>query len=561
MSKCGCSRCLSCCLGCRKAKATPDENKNTVCDVIWLFILSICHCFSVFGFIFWVIFGNEFFKFDSKAYDYIGIWIHWYNATLGVTTLIMVYLAILYIVSILHLSMGMRVYLHYVHRVVLLILTAFLIAVLGVVSWKWNSNNWILFKFSLNVIGPLLPVAIVCYMTLMTGPIAGYWFTIKNIVGRIIVLVVFSIVMVFLYLCPLMINSPCVADELPAKPGLVAHRGDNSVAPENTISAFRSASERNAVCLESDVRISLDGIAFMMHDDTLKRTTDVATVYPGRENEHCSNFTITEIQQLKAGDKFIQDDPFDVISSLPEDMLSEFRRQRVLLLSDYLTYAKNNRVAVMWDQKSIMKGHPHEQERDKIAAQAILQSGIPPKLVWWLVKNDGANNLEQYGVKGYTKVAAGAKSVAWMKSKGYDMLNVGYYQVTVPEIRNLTKSKIWVNIWTINSKWLYSMYWCVGVGSITTDYVTAFSEMTSPVFHLTRKAYLILWVAVDIVSLLSVIFIFIIICVCRKSRRQLDDPEESIPMKSEPLRVDRIAKYKDNDGEVNEAFHDSEAEN
>ena len=42
---------------------------------------------------------------------------------------------------------------------------------------------------------------------------------------------------------------------------------------------------------------------------------------------------------------------------------------------------------------------------------------------------------------------------------------------------------IWVNIYTVDSKWLYSLYWCMNVSSITTNMCHEFAQMSSPVWH------------------------------------------------------------------------------
>lgn len=55
----------------------------------------------------------------------------------------------------------------------------------------------------------------------------------------------------------------------------VAHRGWSGKAPENTLAAFRLAMSMPAVqWLELDVQLSRDGIPVVIHDPTLKRTTN-----------------------------------------------------------------------------------------------------------------------------------------------------------------------------------------------------------------------------------------------------------------------------------------------
>ncbi len=54
---------------------------------------------------------------------------------------------------------------------------------------------------------------------------------------------------------------------------VVAHRGASADAPENTIAAIRLAAEQGAKAVEIDVSISVDGVAYVHHDDTLDRCT------------------------------------------------------------------------------------------------------------------------------------------------------------------------------------------------------------------------------------------------------------------------------------------------
>ncbi|MFM8944016.1 MAG: glycerophosphodiester phosphodiesterase, partial [Actinomycetota bacterium] len=57
-------------------------------------------------------------------------------------------------------------------------------------------------------------------------------------------------------------------------PFVVAHRGASSTHPENTIAAFEAAIALGAPFVECDVRLSSDGVAVVIHDPTLERTTD-----------------------------------------------------------------------------------------------------------------------------------------------------------------------------------------------------------------------------------------------------------------------------------------------
>lgn len=53
----------------------------------------------------------------------------------------------------------------------------------------------------------------------------------------------------------------------------LAHRGAGKLAPENTLAAFRLGAQFGYRAFECDVKLSRDGEAFLLHDDTLDRTT------------------------------------------------------------------------------------------------------------------------------------------------------------------------------------------------------------------------------------------------------------------------------------------------
>jgi glycerophosphoryl diester phosphodiesterase len=80
----------------------------------------------------------------------------------------------------------------------------------------------------------------------------------------------------------------------PGDPALIAgHRGDRSAAPENTVPALQSALDGTMVFVETDVRMSADGVPVLIHDATLDRTTD--------GTGSVADLTLAQLQQLDAG--------------------------------------------------------------------------------------------------------------------------------------------------------------------------------------------------------------------------------------------------------------------
>ena len=81
-------------------------------------------------------------------------------------------------------------------------------------------------------------------------------------------------------------------------PLLIAHRGGASLAPENTMAAFRQAVDVwGADMLEMDVHATRDGRVVVIHDPTLERTTD--------GGGSVADLTWAELQSVDAGYRFV----------------------------------------------------------------------------------------------------------------------------------------------------------------------------------------------------------------------------------------------------------------
>src|SRR2546423_13072452 len=76
---------------------------------------------------------------------------------------------------------------------------------------------------------------------------------------------------------------------------VIAHRGANKFAPENTLAAFRKAIELGCDYVELDVRRTRDGALILMHDRTVDRTTN--------GTGQVSELTLSQIRSLDAGSK------------------------------------------------------------------------------------------------------------------------------------------------------------------------------------------------------------------------------------------------------------------
>ena len=79
-------------------------------------------------------------------------------------------------------------------------------------------------------------------------------------------------------------------------PLIIAHRGDITNAPENTLAAFQQAFEQGADGIELDVRLTRDRQLVVFHDRSLKRIGGVRNLV--------ANATLEEVRALDVGGWF-----------------------------------------------------------------------------------------------------------------------------------------------------------------------------------------------------------------------------------------------------------------
>ena len=121
-----------------------------------------------------------------------------------------------------------------------------------------------------------------------------------------------------------------------APDAIIAHRGSTFWTPEETEAAFRWARNMGADYLEVDIQRSSDGVLLALHDNNLRRTSNIESVYPARVDADISNFTLKELRALDAGTWFNEDKT--------DNARQEFVNQKISTLEDVLMIAEGNRV-------------------------------------------------------------------------------------------------------------------------------------------------------------------------------------------------------------------------
>ncbi|MGA5129220.1 glycerophosphodiester phosphodiesterase [Streptomyces olivoreticuli] len=118
-------------------------------------------------------------------------------------------------------------------------------------------------------------------------------------------------------------------------PVTIGHRGVPVRAPENTLASIDTAAGLGVRWVENDVQRTRDGALVVLHDTTLRRTTDVERRFPGRAPWKVADFTLAEVEKLDAGSWFDR----------------RFAGERVPTLKRYLRRVEHNRQRLLLEIK------------------------------------------------------------------------------------------------------------------------------------------------------------------------------------------------------------------
>ncbi|XP_058490270.1 glycerophosphodiester phosphodiesterase domain-containing protein 5 isoform X2 [Solea solea] len=505
--------CLAGLYGCQwrryqRARAQPGECccSKVECGSFGLLILTF---FLSFVFLyFWSEAQNDYNDFDWFNFGTLGFWFPWSLVLLVVAAALFTYIALLLVLAVCLLSEGQRLYLHWSHKTGIVVTLAFSVIATAILSDLW-SKEWKTLLLSLQVTAPFLHVAAVSLMAILSWPIALHFFRMNRKVRQVAVLGLFLSVLFSLYLVPLGMYSPCIkeAGMLGPAPMLIGHRGAPMLAPENTVMSFEKAVEVGGEGLETDVTISYDGVPFLMHDSTLRRTTNVAEVFPNRTHLDASMFTWAELQQLNAGDWFLSRDPFGTVSSLSELEHSQAQNQSVPSLSQFLEVAARSSKIVLFDLRRPPYGHPYSESYINTTLQ-VVQAHINSSQVLWLPSED--RELVQAADPDLQQTSGVKASIQELRDGHITKLNLHYSTMSQQQISKYRSVNISTNLYVISQPWLYTLAWCAGAHSVTTNSIHILSNNNKPLFLMTPDEYSLMWILTDAVSafLIMVIFIF-----------------------------------------------------
>ncbi|XP_069422695.1 glycerophosphodiester phosphodiesterase domain-containing protein 4-like [Ovis canadensis] len=496
--------------------------------------LIVSFCLSTVLLFTWIETSNEFNGFDWVVFLGTGVWFFWSIVLLSFLGILAAYTTLLLVLGFLLCWEKNQLYLHWYHKILILITILFCSLLLWILLTYWK-DRWLTIGLSLQIFSPYIHLSSISVMILLSWPVAIYLihlegearmrrFQITSIERKrnkrcnmhtklraLQVAIGLPFVLILLCLCvvPFGIYSPCVQekDKLGPKPNFFGHRGAPMLGPENTIMSFEKAVEYGAHGLESDVQISLDKVPFLMHDYDLRRTTNILDVMPNASHEHSSFFNWDFLSTLNAG-KWFSDSwikPFFRMKPLSEADKERARNQKIPKLSELLELAQKEKKLVIFDLNAPPQSHPSRSSYIRLVVSVILDSKIEQHLIIWLPGSD--RKYVRSKAPGFQHIGR-LFTIEELRKENITRINVDYKRLFYNGLKEYKAANITINLYIINEPWLFSLAWCSRIHSVTTDNIQVLKKINHPYYFMTPKFYLFMWIFMDILAAVFIVAIF-----------------------------------------------------
>ncbi|XP_069615511.1 glycerophosphodiester phosphodiesterase domain-containing protein 5-like isoform X3 [Ranitomeya imitator] len=429
-----CLSCLTGIYGCRWKRYQRSHDDTTKWELLWFMILTFTFFLTLTWFYFWWEVHNDYNEFNWFLYNRTGRWSDWSIPILVSTAAAFTYITVLLILALCHIAVGQQLNLHWLHKGFLAVVLIATVVAMASVEQMWD-EEWDVLLISFQATAPFLHIGALVAITLLSWIIAGQFARSEKAIFQICLILAYLAVVIALYLVPMTISSPCIMEKdlLGPKPSIIGHRGAPMLAPENTLMSFKKALELGARGLQADVTVSSDGISFIMHDDTLRRTTNVNQVFPELSAHLSAMFNWTDLERLNAGDWFIKTDPFWTVGSLSLVEVTEAANQSVCKLTDLLDVVKESNASVLLRIHQLPSNHPHYDNYINITVHSILQSGLPQEQVIWAL--DDERSFVRHLAPNFKQASNVKREPKFLKDRGITFANLRYTEVNQEDIR------------------------------------------------------------------------------------------------------------------------------
>ena len=431
-----------------------------------------------------------------------------FDCVLGLSIIVHVYVLSVVCCAFIQIRFHHDLYMALGHKILVFLSCLFFISSFVMLDLVWPGNTqWYSVAASLEMTSPFLQI---CALYIWVVFFMYYPYLLQTVSDdrlKHVMMFAYSSFLLFLLCIPFWLSSPCIgkaANDL-VKPKVFGHRGAPTLAPENTMLSFQKALECGVYGLESDIRISRDGVAFLMHDDTLLRTTNVRSVFPSRQNDRPESFTWSELRQLNAGDWFFNL-PFR--QSLGEEDKSLISIQKIPSLKEWISFVSAHNLTILFDLLSPPVNHLNYSNYLRGVLQTLLDSDIPQNNVIWPLAYPGNSRYVKNLAPNFRVMVYNV--IKNPQSFLIDIFNIQYADVSEKMILQCNVSII---EYVIDTRLAFSRAWCQGAWAVTTNDACLLSSVTYPSWLLTTAQFYGVWVTIE---LLCLFFLGFVVYIFRK---------------------------------------------
>ena len=241
---------------------------------------------------------------------------------------------------------------------------------------------------------------------------------------------------------------------------IIAHRGLNRLAPENTMSAFAKAHEAGCSWIETDIDIISDGTIIICHDSTLDRTTN--------RSGHYYDLTCEDLDSIDAGSWFAD----------------EFRGEKIPTLTRLIDYMNETGLNANIEIKSceagaqmsraLVQGIIDELSRLTSSSQVIISSFN--HLLLLLLKQKSPE--VSVGCL-FEKYALNNDWLSILELVDADYIHPDSNGLTRRQVEDFREAGYGVNVWTVNDRARANELFNWGVTGIFSDIADKLSTCRS----------------------------------------------------------------------------------
>lgn len=211
---------------------------------------------------------------------------------------------------------------------------------------------------------------------------------------------------------------------------ILAHRGFSEKYPENTMLAFTMAMEAGADGIELDVQLTKDGVPVIIHDEDIDRTSDGFG--------YVRDYTYEELRS------------FSFYNQMKE--YKDYEDAKILKLEDYFIWAENKDLITNIELKT---GVFRYKGIEKLTLDLIKKYSMEKRVIISSFNHLSLATMRNLAPSlSYGALTSNSliEPESYLRKNGFNYYHPSYLALDDNTIKSLHRSKLSVNVWTIDSK-------------------------------------------------------------------------------------------------------------